>query len=198
MINENKLDTAKSLYKRVIEEYPEAKSEAAEATWQLATIAEEQSDWLNAVLLYESIYIDYPGSPQGFEAPLRVANHYNESGEAAAANAAYGKAITHYNELISKYVDTSIKVTAENYIIRALTEQKQWSEAVERLLALPDRYPAYSRLRGNYLLAASIYEEELGDNAEAADVLRRCIEKYPKTALAEEAEKQLQRLEGQK
>lgn len=191
-------ERAKTLYSRVIERYPESSGEAAEAAWQLARITEMQGDWLNASLQYKSIYIHYPGTVQGFEAPLRVAKHFEEHGEPAAAEAAYGKAIDHYRELISKHVDPGIKVTAENYVVRALSEQGKWDEAATRLIDLPDLYPAFIRLRGNYLMAASIYEEELGDSDRAVEILQRCIEKYPGTDLAVEAERQLRRLKDLK
>ena len=83
---------------------------------------------------------------------------------------------------------------AESHIVTAHGEMEHWKEAADRLLVLPDRYPGYPGFWGNYLMAASIYEKELGKPDRAAEVLKQCMDRYPGTALAAEAEKQYTRL----
>ena len=83
---------------------------------------------------------------------------------------------------------------AEEYSVRALVEDKRWTEAVRRLIALPDRYPDYPPFRENYLRAASIYEAELGNRELAIATLETCSAKFPGTGLARAADKELARL----
>ena len=80
--------------------------------------------------------------------------------------------------------------------VRVLAERKRWREAAERLLKLPDRYPAYAPLRENYLRAAAIHERELADSEGAARILETCVAKYPETELAKTAARELARLRG--
>jgi len=189
-----RLEEAAKLYERVADEFKDRIPSVVEAQWQLAHIEERKGDPEAAALRYRSIYADYPETLQGFEAPLRIAFIYRERGARDAANAACDKAIEHYEKLLSDERPLATKIMAEQYVIRALTEDKRWEAAAERLTAIPDRYPDYSPFRENYLRAASIYEQELGDKEHAEKVLETCVAKYPKTELAGAALKELARL----
>ncbi|UCF04179.1 MAG: tetratricopeptide repeat protein [bacterium] len=185
---------AKQLYQRLIDRFPDRTAEVVEAEWQLALLAEAQDNWVDASLRYKSIYTKYSNTLQGLEAPLRIAENYKNKGETDAANAAFNQAIEHFNGIIESQVSQSVKILAEKHLVRAYTEQGKWTEAADRLLELPDRYPDYIRFRDNYLLAASIFEQELGNNERAAEILRICQTRYPGTELALEAERQYNRI----
>ncbi|MCX5752358.1 MAG: tetratricopeptide repeat protein, partial [Candidatus Krumholzibacteria bacterium] len=165
-----------------------------EAQWQLAHLDELKGDPEAAALRYRSIYADYPETLQGFEAPLRIALMHRERGALDAAKAAINEALEHYERLLSGERPLATKIMAEQYVIRALTEDKRWKAAAERLTAIPDRYPDYSPFRENYLKAASIYEKELGDRETAIRVLETCAAKYPETELAGTALREIARL----
>jgi TolA-binding protein len=189
-------DRAQLAYSRIIEEYAGAGSETVEAMWQLAILEERRGNWVDASLHYKSVYTNFPTTIQGMEAPLRITAHYRRTGETEALAAAFERAIEHYTRLSSRQYDMTIRIIAEEYHVRALIEQERWEEAASRLLALPDRYPQYHRFKGNLLAAASIYETELKDPGRAATILRECISRYAGTRLADEAGKQLERIEG--
>lgn len=189
---------AEKIYRTITDDHGKAVAEAAEATWQLAMIAEERGDWLNASLLYRSLYTNYPSTIQGMEAPLKIANHFRDKGEDAAAEGAYMTASEHYRKLASQQYSTEIRVMAEEYGVRTLSEQGKWEEAADMLIDLVGRFPDYIKFRENYLMAASIYENEVGDPARAAEILRVCASRYPGTSLAGEAEKQIERILGRK
>ena len=91
-----------------------------------------------------------------------------------------------------------VRIVAEEYHVRTLVEQERWKEAASRLLALPDRYPQYHKFKENCLMAAAIYEIELGDRDRAAEILRSCASKYPGTSFAAEALKQSERIRGKR
>ncbi|MCU0639783.1 MAG: tetratricopeptide repeat protein [Candidatus Krumholzibacteria bacterium] len=186
---------AEGLYRKILDGYPDAGAALAEARWQIAQIAEEEGRWLDASLGYKSIYTDFPGTLQGMEAPLRIARHFRELGEAQALSGAWEQALAHYRKLSSDRYNTGMRIMAEEYLVRALTEQKKWKEAADHLLGLPSRYPDYARFNRNCLLAASIYEKELGDAARAAEILRDCAGRHGGTDIADEARKQLERIE---
>lgn len=189
-----RLDEAMKLCERVIDEYGDRTAAAVEAHWQIAQILELKGDAEAASLRYRSIYGEFPETLQGFEAPLRIAKNYRDKGEADAEKAALDQAMKHYEKLASGQRAASTKIMAEQYIVRTLSEGARWREAAERLLALPDRYPAYEPFRENYLRAASIYESELGDKGGAVKALEECAAKYPGTELASAAQRELARL----
>ena len=104
---------------------------------------------MEASLLYKSVYNNYPGSLQGMEAPLRIANHFREKGEDAAAAGAYDRAIEYYRKLVSYRYAMSTQIMAAEYYVRAYAEQEKWVEAAELLLNLIDQYPDYQKFMAN-------------------------------------------------
>ena len=189
-----RLDEAAKLYGTVVDSFKDRVSEVVEAQWQLAQIDELKGDFEGASLRYNSIYTDYPETLQGFEAPLRIASNYREHGSTDAAKSACDKALEHYQGLTATERPPATRIMAEEYSVRALVDDKRWSEAVKRLIALPDRYPDYPPFRENYLRAASIYERELDDREHAIATLETCSAKFPGTSLARAADKELARL----
>ncbi len=187
---------ATRLYQSVIDTFGDTDAQIVEALWQLARIAEVRGNWVGASLYYKLIYTKHPGTIQGLEAPLEIANHYRDRNEGEAAASAYQRAIEHYESLVSSQISEEVRMLAEEYMIRAFAEQEKWREAAERLLELPDRYPLYRPFGENYLRAASIHERELNDPERAARILRDCMNRYPGTDLAAEAEKQYKRITG--
>jgi TolA-binding protein len=189
-------DRAHERFKKVADEFSGAANEAAEALWQLAQIDEARGKWVEASLHYRTLYLRYPTTIQGFEAPLVIANHFRDRGEAEAAASSYQTAEEHYRELIRNSSSEIAKILGEQYLVRCYTEQKRWRDAVKLLLELPLKYPDYTRFAQNYLMAASIHEQELGEQDRAAEILKTCMERYPGTTLAAEAEKQYRRIRG--
>ncbi len=187
---------ARLLFQSVIDTYADTDAQIVEATWQLARIEEAQGKWVDASLHYKLIYTRYPGTIQGLEAPLRIANHYQDRNEHEAASSAYQRAVEHYENLVSSQISEEVRLLAEEYVVRAFVEQGKWPEAARRLIALPDKYPNYVKFRENYLKAASIHERELKDKKGAAEILETCMRRYPGTDLAAEAEKQHKRIKG--
>lgn len=196
LLEDKKYDAAAAAYNRVLEEYGGPGPEAVEARWQLAILEESRGNWVEASLHYKSVYTSFPTTIQGMEAPLRIAAHYRTTGEAEALEAAYERAAEHYDHLSSTQYSEMIRIVAEEYHVRTLVEQERWTEAASRLLALPGRYPQYHKFKENCLMAAAIYETELDDPERAAEILQSCASKYPGTALAAEALKQVERIRG--
>ena len=196
LLADGKTDEGAAAYRRVLEEYPGTGPELAEAEWQLAILEEKRGDWIEASLHYKSLYTNYPTSIQGLEAPLRIAAHYRETGETEALEAVVERAIAHYEKLSSHQYSEAVRIIAEEYHVRTLTENGEWEKACGRLLALPDRYPYYHKFKENYLMAASIYENKLGNPQRAAEILAVCADRYPGTPLADEARKQHDRIKG--
>jgi tetratricopeptide (TPR) repeat protein len=197
-LGDGRYEEAHKIYKKVVDEYPTSSAEAVQAEWQIAQILEKRGQWSDASLKYKSIYQSYPRTEQGLKAPLIIIRNYLGKNQQDAAEAAYLQAVDHYERLISSQEPVAVKILAESHLVTAHADMERWEEAASSLLQLPGKYPMHARFMQNYLLAASIYEKELGDPARAAEALRACMETYPGTPLAEEAEKQYRRLEDSK
>jgi tetratricopeptide (TPR) repeat protein len=191
---DGRYEEALALYRTVAQRYRNATAETVQAEWQIAEILAAQGKWSEASLKYKEIYQNYPTTEQGLKAPLALIENYLEKNERDAARAAYEQALQHYERLISSQVPPLVKVLAESHIVTAHGKMGRWEDAAASLLQLPDKYPRYPRFWGNYLMAASIYEKELKSPDRAIEALEQCMERYPGTALAAEAEKQYTRL----
>lgn len=196
--SEKRYEEAKRIYRMVVDEYSGSAAEVVQAEWQTARLLEETGDWNAASLKYKEIYQNYPNSEQGLLAPLRIIKNYTEKNEMDAARAAYGQAVAHYERLVDGQNPVGVKILAESHLVTAHADMGEWEKAAELLLQLPERHPYYPGFRTNYLTAASIYEKELGDAKRASQALRICMERYPGSPLAAEAEKQYRRLEEQR
>ena len=196
--SEKRYAEAREIYKKVINEYSGSTLEVVQAEWQTARLLEESDKWSDASLKYKEIYQNFPSTDQGLQAPLMVIRNYRNKNQSDAARAAYTQAVEHYEQLISNRGPAAVKILAESHLVTAHADMERWEETAGLLLQLPEKYPGYPRFRGNYLMAASIYEKELKDSKRAAEALRACMERYPGSPLAAEAEKQYRRLEEQK
>ncbi len=196
--NEKRYEDARKIYRKVVEEYAGSVAEAVQAEWQIARLLEASGDWNAASLKYKEIYQNYPNSEQGLRAPLKIIKYYLDKEQMDAARAAYGQAIGHYEKLVTGQNPIGVKISAESNLVTAHADLQEWEKAANLLLQLPDKYPGYPPFRLNYLRAASIYEKELGDTTRASQALRICMERYPGSPIAAEAEKQYRRLEEQR
>ena len=187
-------DEAAAAYSRVVEEYDTDGPEMVEAIWQLALLEERRGNWIEASLHYKTVYTNFPTTIQGMEAPLRIAAYYRKTGETDALEAAYDRAEEHYIQLSTTLHSETVSIIAEEYYVRTLIDREDWEAAARKLLTLPDMYPQYHSFKGNCLMAASIYENKLGDPERAAEILQACTAKYPGTPVSEEAQKQIDRI----
>ena len=185
---------AEQLYKQVMLEYPNTPSVMAEAQWQLAGFEEERDNWPEASARYQKLSKEHPTTVQGLEAPLKIARNFQDDNEADAARVALRRALRSYEKLLTYQYPLPTKIIIEQYVIRTLIELEQWTETVDRLLALPGRYPGYRRFRMNYLTAASIQAEELKDVEAGRTTLNKCIQLYPGSRTASLAGEQMKNL----
>jgi TolA-binding protein len=191
---EGHYEEAKNIYNKLIEKYSGKKNEIVEAIWMLAKIEEKSENWLEASLHYKFIYRNYPLTIHGFEAPIKIASHFAESGEKTAAKNAFLTAREHYSKLTDDQSSKGIQLIAEEYVVKSFVTEGKWDKAVDRLLSLISKYPQHRPFRKNYLRAASICENKLNDRKRATTILNKCIENLPESPLAKEAEKQLNRI----
>jgi TolA-binding protein len=189
---------SEQLYKQVVAEYPNTPSVTAEAQWQLAGFEEERGNWVEASARYQKLSKEHPTTVQGLEAPMKIAQNFQKDKETDAVRAVLQRALRSYEKLLTYHYPLPTKIIIEQYVIRTLIELERWPEAIDRLLALPDRYSGYRRFQMNYLTAASIQEEQLNDVSAATVTLSQCIQRFPGTQAAVAAEAQLKRLQGTK
>ena len=186
---------ARRLYQAALDVYGQNPDVENEARWQLARIAEAQEDWVTASLHYKAITAARPTSRYGFESPLRIIDINVKLGDDAATRVAYANALDGYRKIADAPHSISVRLRAEDYILQVYTRQESWEQAIDHLTSMLRDYPEQSTLlQGNFLTAAKISEEELGDDERAASLLRECIELHPQTRTATVARERLESL----
>ena len=191
-------DAAVQIYEAAVDRYPEERLSAAEALWRLANIAKDRGDWGAAVNRYREIISGYAKTSYALEAPLQVALGYQELGELDNVNNWYRRAMDTYREILTDRRESeTMHVLAEEYILQVYTLKKQWDRAIEHLVGMPERYPDFVALHGNYVTAAEIYERELNDVPKAIEVLEECRARYPDSPVLTNVDAALERLRGQ-
>lgn len=176
--------------------YPRDKKMSARATLIQARLLERSGNWQDAASAYRSLSVDFPTSEEAITAPFEVVAHYRRLGEADAARTVLERAIEEYDRLKRDYPGTPLAWQADERAAAALGELGRWSEAVERLAAMPDGYPKDPRNPMLLVQAAAISSERVGDRERAASLLEGLATRYPESPLAARAREEAARLRG--
>lgn len=182
---------ARQLYERVVSTYKGRPDIAARAKWQVALMAEASGNWVDASLRYKAIARQYPGTDAAFDAPMRLASGYLRLGAQDAADSAYERALEDYRKIAQGRYPVVTRLVAEERVLEVLTMERRWEDAVRHLVDVARRYAAFERTQQNYITAADICGNELGDEQRADHLLADCIEKFPGTDAARKAQAEL-------
>jgi tetratricopeptide (TPR) repeat protein len=185
---------ARARLEDVAERFRDQQTVSATAMHHIALSYERQGDWEAAAARYNALAQAHPTTLYGMEAPLRVARHYREAGETAAASAAYARAVGQYERVCESAPLTPADLAARSYLVQARLEQEEWAEAAAVLVETARRFATTEAAPGMLFQAAGLYATEVGDKAKAADALAMVRDGYPGTDAAREAEDRLKRL----
>jgi tetratricopeptide (TPR) repeat protein len=147
----------------VISRFRHEEALGATASHYVALSYEREGRWDSAVPALNNLASTYPTTMYGLSALLRVAEHFQDAGEADAAETALERAAEHYERVARDYADTPAELAARNYLIETRRRQERWPEAVDALLETARRYPDSPASPSMVLQAAEIVEEKLGD-----------------------------------
>ena len=187
---------AKAEFEKVLKNYPRSMDVCAIAQFAIGTIYEDENDWNKALEEYKKIVINYPYTYTAYQVPLYIARHYKSENQDAEAEVAYKEAIEHYGKIIKEQPNTFAAITAQNFIVVSLLEQKKWNEAIDYLQSLIDAYPQSALAVTSLYTIGTIYQERLNQPQKAINIYQKIVDKYPDSEVAKSAEKQIETIKA--
>lgn len=181
----------KTEFEKVLKNYPKNADVCANAQFSIGKIYESQDNWDKALVCYKKITIDYPYTHIAYQIPLYIAGYYKRKNQDAQAEATYKEAIERYKSIVKEHPNTLAAITAQNFIVASLLDQKKWNEAVEYLQSLVDVYPGSALARKSLYTMGAIYQKQLNQLQKAINIYQELIEKYPDSKEAKSAKEQI-------
>jgi tetratricopeptide (TPR) repeat protein len=169
---------AKEELSRVKKLFPGEGNLIATSQFLIAQIYENTDEWDRALNEYDWLKINYPLTPEGMEAPLRIAAYYQRENKGLAQEY-FEKGAEHYDGLLSKYKDKPFVPLIELQKSKLYLLQKDWKNAVTSLQKIAGKYTGTDAgLRALFLLWR-IYNTDLKDNVKSKEILDRIKTDYP-------------------
>lgn len=189
-------DQALSALARLDEKYPRDRTSVPSGRLLAARILTRLNRWPDALSRYRSLMADFPTSDAALGAPLEIAGHYAQAGEAEAARSTLQRAVEEYGRVRTEKAGGREAVIAGEIEVVALSRLERWAEAADRLIALTVEFPGQSRNPMRMVEAAAIVRNRLNDPIRAAGILDRLAEQYPQSPLASRAREEAASLRG--
>ena len=169
---------AKEELSRVKKLFPKKGSLIATSQNLIAQIYENTEEWDRALNEYDWLKINYPLTPEGLEAPLRIAAYYQRENKGLAQEY-FEKGVEHYDALISKYKDKPFVSLIELQKSKLYLLQRDWKNAVALLQKIAGKYPGTDAGLSALLLLWRAYNTDLKDEVKSKEILDRIRTDYP-------------------
>ncbi|MCJ7457850.1 MAG: tetratricopeptide repeat protein [candidate division Zixibacteria bacterium] len=169
---------AKEKLSRVKKLFPKEGNFIATCQYLIAKIYENTDEWDRALNEYDWLKINYPLTPEGLEAPLRIAAYYQRENKSLAKEY-FEKSARHFDELLSKYKDKPFVPLIELQKSKLYLLQKDWKNAVASLQKIAGKYTGTDAGLNALLLLWRIYHTDLKDDAKSKEILDRIRTDYP-------------------
>jgi tetratricopeptide (TPR) repeat protein len=169
---------AKGELSRVKKLYPREGDLIATCQFLIAQIYENTGEWDRALNEYDWLKINYPLTPEGLEAPLRIADYYQRENKGLAKEY-FEKGAEHYDGLISKYKDKPFVSSIELQKSKLYLLQQDWKNSVSSLQRIAGKYPGTNAGLNALLLLWRVYSMDLKDRVKSNEILNQIRADYP-------------------
>ena len=158
-IDRGRHDAAQERLEGVIGRFGDDEPIVATALNLLGVSHELRGQWDKALARFTELWRDHSTTMYGLSAPLHIAGHYREAGEAAAEESALEKAADHYSRIVRDYAGTPAEVVALNHLFEVRVRQERWDEAEAVLAEVESQHPNESWVEAAHERLSSFMEE---------------------------------------
>lgn len=169
---------AKEELSRVKKLFPGEGNFIATSQYLIAQIYENTDEWDRALNEYDWLKVNYSLTPEGLEAPLRIAAYYQRENKSLAKEY-FEKGERHYDELLNKYKDKPFVPLIELQKSKLYLLQKDWKNAVASLQKIAGKYTGTDVGLRALLLLWRIYHTDLKDDVKSKEILNQIKADYP-------------------
>ena len=166
----------------------------ARAMFARATVLEKRGVWDDALALLRRMQQVYPHEPPSIEAPILITRHYTATGEKALAERTLERAREYYLSLIDRNGPfTGDRLRVQDALAKSYAAAGRTEEGAALLGAAPSSWDDASTAAG-LLRSAEVYATALHDSAQAREMLKKCVERFPQTRYSRLAQQRLEEL----
>ena len=185
-------EKAREAYATVLNDYSQYAEICLGARLATAKTYELEQRWDDAAGMYQQVADLYPWTGFGLGAPLYIGDIFQKQGMADQATPAYARAVTTYQDRLTKAPTPETANTARGYLAAAYQRIGDWGHAAETLEGLAGQ-PKVNRPM--VLLAlGSMYQTKLDQPAKAQAVYATLVHDFPEHPFAKAAQAQLDRM----
>ena len=169
---------AKEELSKVKKLFPREGNFIATSQYLIAQIYENTDEWDRALNEYDWLKVNYSLTPEGLEAPLRIAAYYQRENKSLAKEY-FEKGERHYDELLNKYKDKPFVPLIELQKSKLYLLQKDWENTVSTLQKIAGKYPGTDAGLNALLYLWRIYKIDLKDEVKSKEIFARIKTDYP-------------------
>lgn len=171
-------------------------SVASRAMFARARVLQRRGAWDDAYTLFRRVEQIYPYSTAAIEAPLVVTRHFIAVGETALARRTLERAREYYLSLLDRGGPfTGDRLVVQTALAESYMAAGDAAGVADLLGTGSPRWDETTTATG-MLRSADVYATVLGDSVQAVAMLKKCIERFPETRYANEAQRRLDELAG--
>ncbi|MFA5101234.1 MAG: tetratricopeptide repeat protein [Candidatus Omnitrophota bacterium] len=184
---------AREKFASIAKEYSQSAIVVSEAIFLTGSAYQLQNNADAAIAQYRMIISKYPLSPRGLQMPKYIAQYYASRHEPMKMQDAYKEAISHYEGLAQKDMQSALAVRAYSLIAECYGGLKDWNNSIAALETIISNFRDRAPMDGVLLNIAVIYRRELRDTQKAKETLQRLLNDYPDSRYAKAAQELLKR-----
>jgi len=184
---------AREAYVLVLQNYGQYHELALMVRVAIAKTHELESEWEQAVKMYQEISSYHPWSRMGMEAPLYIAMLHEKRQEAGKAAQAYERAARQYTKLAPDAPTPEYAIQVKGYLALAYQRLEKWEQAINVLEELSGIPTGVNRPL-TLLTLATIYQTKAGHPDKAMALYTKLADEFPEHPFGKVAKAQLDRL----
>jgi len=170
---------------------------ASTALYLRAQVLEHAGRWGEALEVYRSLPVEHPVTEPALLAPLEIASHYAAAGDSAASLAALQRAEQNYRDFLRRYPSGPESISAHEKLVRTLSLEKRYNDALTELLKLADSQRGQPRAASYLVAAYNLATKSLADTTRGAEILEQTATLYPNQAVGAWAAKERAKLRAE-
>lgn len=181
-------------YKRALEIFNQLKTKYSNDSrlvpavqFQIGLCYYRQKNWTEAKSQLDRLIAKYPDSPEGMQAALFMANHYQEVGDTTNRDLQFEKALKQYQAIVEKNPNSPLGYSAAQMMTEVYVQQERWEDAAYMLEQIIKNTPDNPSKGNVYFLLGQLYETKIKDKSKANQIYAQFFLQYPNDPRAQAA-----------
>ncbi|MCI0531006.1 MAG: tetratricopeptide repeat protein [candidate division Zixibacteria bacterium] len=186
-LEENQYQRALDIFNQLKTRYSNDSRVVPAVQFQIGQAYYRQKNWPEAKSQLDQLINKYPDSPEGMQAALFIANHYQQVKDISKRDLQYEKALKQYQNIVEKNPNSALGFTAAQMMTEVYVQQERWADAAQMLEEIIKNTPESPGKGDVYFLLGQLYEAKLKDKLKANKTYAQFFLHYPNDPRAQAA-----------